>query len=99
MTPLGFLDTALLFLGAALAGTLFATAFLWRRVQADARELPIWRLLRRPGAPALATDKVREAELRCMLCPSQRDCLRRIAAGASAPSHCPNDSLFQARSF
>ncbi len=33
MSPLGFLETALLFLGAALAGTLFATAFLWRRVQ------------------------------------------------------------------
>lgn len=96
MTPLGFLDTALLFLGAALAGTLFGTAFVWRRLQADARELPVWQLLRRTAAPALAADKIREAELRCMLCSSQRDCRQRIASGAPAPSHCPNDSLFQA---
>ena len=99
MSPLGFLDTALLFLGAALAGTLFATAFLWRRLQADARALPVWHLLRRAGAPALAVNKLREAELRCMLCPSQRDCRQRLASGAPAPAHCPNDSLFQARSF
>jgi hypothetical protein len=99
VSPLGFLDTALLFFGAALAGTLFATAFLWRRLQADARELPVWHLLRRPSAPALAADKLREAELRCMLCSSQRDCRQRILTGAPAPSHCPNDSLFQAKSF
>ena len=99
MSPLGFLDTALLFLGAALAGTLFATAFLWRRVQADARELPVWQLLRRTGAVALATNKIRQAELRCMLCSSRRDCRQRILTGAPAPSHCPNDSLFQTRSF
>ena len=99
MSPLGFLETSLLFLGSALAGTLFATAFLWRRLQADARELPVWQLLRRTGAPALTTNKLREAELRCMLCSSQRDCRRRILTGAPAPAHCPNDSLFQTRSF
>ena len=99
MSPLGFLETSLLFLGAALAGTLFATAFLWRRLQADARELPVWQLLRRTGAPAPAAHKIREAELRCMLCSSQRDCRQRILTGAPAPAHCPNDSLFQTRSF
>jgi hypothetical protein len=97
--PLGFLDTALLFLGAALAGTRFATAYLWRRLQADARELPVWQLVRRTGAPAPAANTLREAELRCMLCSSQRDCRRRILTGAPAPAHCANDSLFQARAF
>ena len=98
MTPLGFFDTALLLLAAALAGALFVSAFFWRRLQSEAADLPIWRLLRRAGAPALASGNVREAELRCMLCPSQRDCRQRIAAGGSPPPHCPNDSLFQPRS-
>lgn len=98
MTPLGTAATALLFLFAALGGVLFGIALAWREVQREAAGLPVWRFLRRPGAAPAFLDgpRVRNAEIRCVLCGFQRQCRRRLAAGEPAPDECPNRALLPA---
>ena len=86
MTPLDLPTTAVLLLAAMLGGALFGLAVAWRGLQAEAGELPIWRVVRRADV-----SRARDLELRCMACGSQRACHQALDAGRGLPAHCPNE--------
>jgi len=80
---------------------LLAVATVWRCVFSESPSLPMWRFLRRNGiarddaVEALSGSRVMQAELSCTLCDGGRQCLERLAAGATVPlEHCPNARFF-----
>lgn len=80
--------------------TSFARALLgilpaWRRL--GGHRLPVWGFLKRRGARVERLEAL-QAGLRCEMCDSKTQCIRRLAAGSDAPMPgCPNLELFQER--
>lgn len=83
---------ALLF-AAALTGLLFGIAPAWRGLQRGMRDAPVQAVLRRQDAGALTARQVRNAEVRCALCPVKGACEARVRRGEALPADCPNRAL------
>jgi hypothetical protein len=83
-----------LMLAAALTGLLFGVGTAWRGVQREMREAPVQAALRRLGGGTLTAREVRNAEVRCALCPARGSCAGRLRRGEPLPPECPNRALF-----
>jgi hypothetical protein len=84
--------------GLVLAAVLlFGVTRHWRHLVYPDSEVPLWRFLVRRGvAPVdvearIGARAALRAHLLCVTCRAKRDCLRRLASGASGPVEgCPN---------
>lgn len=83
-----------LMFAAALTGLLFGVGTAWRGVQREMRDAPVQAALRRLGGGTLTDREMRNAEVRCALCPVRSACAGRQRRGEPLPVECPNRTLF-----
>jgi hypothetical protein len=93
-------SATLLVLMVAAALLMLGVTRQWRHLVYPNSEIPVWKFLSRRGvAPAdvearIGARAALHAQLRCATCSARRDCVQRLAAGASTPvDGCPNRSL------
>lgn len=97
INTLGTLDAAgivVLLLGAALLGLLIGVGSGWRELQRGMRNAPVQYLAGGAGR-TLSGRQLRDAEVRCALCPVKAACRAVLERGGELPPECPNRILFE----